>query len=190
MGLDGYELVNIEGMKKSNKFYGSKLLPWVVVIAVICLFTVISIRCEPSSSFIGGWLASFIISGLFYWFGIKPLIKPQFKEKVIFEIVTKFIGYCGADKDTLNKEMEKDSIEAELLKKLFPETFKFITDYDHTFTNLYVDHKMDSNYAAFATDSELLFYKDATEKDKSEVAEARKKFIEKLNKAFYKDLKD
>lgn len=175
-------------MKKHN-FFGS-VIPWVVVIAVIFLFTVISICCEPSSSFIGGWLASFIISGLFYWFGIKPLIKPQFKEKVIFEIVTKFIGYYGADLDALKKEMEKDSIEAELLKKFFPETFKLITDYEHTFNSLFADHNISSNYAAFATGSKLRFHKEATEKDKSEVAEARKKFIKRLNKTFYKDLKD
>lgn len=175
---------------KKHKFCGSKLLPWVVVVAVIVLFTVISICCELSSSFIGGWLASFIISGLFYWFGIKPLIKPQFKETVIFEIVTKFIGYCGADQDALKKVMDEDLIKAELLKRLFPETLKFIADYDSKFSQLYIDHKMDSNYAAFATDGELRFHKEATEKDKSEVAEARERFIKKLNKAFYKDLKD
>ena len=138
----------------------------------------------------GGCLGSFIISGLFYWLGIRPLIKPQFKEKVIFEIVTKFIGYSSADKDTLNKKIEKNSIEAELLKKFFPETFRFVEDYNSKFAQLFVDHHISSNYVAFATDGELRFDKEATEKDKSEVAEAREKFIEKLNKIFYKDLKN
>lgn len=138
----------------------------------------------------GGCLGSFIISGLFYWLGIRPLIKPQFKEAVIFEIVTKFIGLTGADKDALNEEREKDFIEAKLLKKLFPETFKFITDYERTFNDLYADHNINGNYAEFATAGKLRFYKEATKKDKSEVAEARKKFIKKLNNVFYEDLKD
>ena len=49
---------------------------------------------------------------------------------------------------------------------------------------------MTSNYAAFITNNTLWFHKEATAKDKNDVAEARKKFIEKLNKTFYKDLKD
>ena len=164
----------------------------IITIVMIALFIVVSICCKKMhslDSLIGGWFASFIISWLFYQH-IMLLIKPQFKEKVIFEIVTKFIGHRSANKDTLNKEIEKDSIEAELLKKFFPETFRFVEDYNSKFTQLFKNHNISSNYVAFATGSELRFHKEATEKDKSEVIEARKKFIEKLNKIFYKDLKD
>lgn len=169
-------------MKNSIKIFGAALAAAVFIIS--------SLYFEEASKFIGGWLASFIISGLFYWFGIKPLIRPQFKEAVIFEIATKFICYYGANLDTLKKEMDEDSIKAKLLEKLFPETFKFIKDYDSKFAQLFVDHKIDSNYATFVTNNNLRFKREATEKDKSEVAKAREKFIEELNKVFYKDLKD
>lgn len=163
------------------------LIKWIIVVIV---FVIISIYFDGASSFISSLTASFIISGLFYWLGIKPFIRPQFKEAVIFEIVTKFISYCGADQNTLKKKKDEDSIKAELLKKLFPETFRFIEYYESTFNKLKGAHNISSNYAAFVTYDELRFYKEATEKDKNKIIEARKKFIEKLNKTFYKDLKD
>lgn len=178
-------------MKNIKKILNTKVLFKVLGFVVILALIYISIYFDKEASiFIGGWPTSLIISWLFYQLGIKPFIKPQFKEKLIFEIVTKFIYHSGANLNNLKKESYKVSIEAELLQKLFPETFKFIKDYENKFNQLFTNCNISSNYAAFATSNELIFHKEATEKDKNKVAETRKKFIEKLNKTLYKDLKD
>ena len=109
--LKGY---NTWGMEKFIKLCGS-IRHWVArnkillaVVVVIALFTGISICCEPSSSFIGGWVASFIISWLFYNFSVKKEI-AEAVEKTKKDVEENLNEQFNQYREFLNKVHDKST---------------------------------------------------------------------------------
>ena len=166
---------------------------WKVAAAVFVLFIGISIisYCygKNLSFFIGGWLASFVISGLFYLFGIKPFIKPQLKETIILEIAKTCAGSCAADKNYAEKKEKENENKKDFLRNFFPKTVNFIENYFSTFGGLLSEHNLSSNYSDFVQpERELCFLDEATTEDKNVTEEAREEFFKKFNKILYKEL--
>lgn len=84
-------------MIKSIKFWVARNK---TLLAAVALFIVISIYCKmySSSSLIGGWVASFIISWLFYNFSVKKEIAEaveRTKKDVEENLNEQFNQYCG-----------------------------------------------------------------------------------------------
>lgn len=163
---------------------------WRVAAVVFILFTIISYKYDENLSlFIGGWIASFVISGLFYSFGIKPFIKPQLKESISLEIAKTCVGSCAADKNYVEKKEKENKIKKNFLENFFPKTVNFIENYSSTFGGLLKEHNLLSSYSDFVQpEIELRFLNEATIEDKNITEEAREEFFEKLNKVLYKEI--
>lgn len=187
-------------MKKFNKFYGSS---WIdknkssLFAAIVVLFTAISIcfhKMWSSSSLIGGWVASFIISGLFYRFTIRPsldhisdLIKPQIPVMIVNMLAKEKAGSIGSNLELTSNEASLNFVKAKAIKQVFTETSKCVDDY----FSKYVELKESDNSSYSPSWLEFASFDSSISvqcKRKSEYEKLKEDFKKDIEIAIHKDL--
>lgn len=117
------------------------------VVGIIAAFIGISIyykNMHCPNSLIGGWVASFIISALFYWFGIEPTIKSISSisiNKIAFNIAKQFMDVVGVNHKELESQLKENIIESGVVSSIFPKTKLCVEKYYQQFNDLSAKHQ-------------------------------------------------
>ena len=129
-----------------------------------------------------GCLASFIITLLFYWLGIRPFLKNIINTDLASKIAKSIAGVTGTNNSDVQQQNSNNQIEATLLEGLFPKAFNYVKNYEIThFIRLQNKYNLTCGFPTFCQKDSHAWDK-LTKHDKKRIEKERQKFLIKVAK--------